>query len=357
MITETQIIEALKSVKYPGFSRDIISFGLVHDVNVTPQVISLKIILTANDSDIPQKIKASVEEKLLSLKTGHAIEISLTIKEPKQPPSSTGTPTPPTLPSCLKDVRYIIAIASGKGGVGKSTFSVNLACAFSQIIHNNQRLKIGLMDCDIYGPSTPLMIGVNQRPSITNNAIDPIENYGIRILSMGLLIDENAPVVWRGPMVTKTIQQFSTHVNWGPLDILVVDLPPGTGDAQLTLAQTLPLAGALIITTPQTAAVNVAARGAQMFFKVNVPIIGVAENMSFFEDPSTGKKERLFGEGGGTVVAEYLQTDLLGQVPLDPQIRIGCDRGIPIVIGNPDALAAKTFVSIAEKILSKLEKS
>lgn len=357
MITDTQVIETLKSVKYPGFTRDIISFGLVHDVTVTPHVISLKIILTAANPNIPEQIKASVEEKLLSLKSGHSIEISLTIKEPKQPPSSSGAPSTPSLPTCLKDVRHIIAIASGKGGVGKSTFSVNLACAFSQIIHNNKRLKIGLMDCDIYGPSTPLMIGVNERPSITDNAINPVENYGIRILSMGLLIDENAPVVWRGPMVTKTIQQFSTHVNWGPLDILVVDLPPGTGDAHLTLAQTLPLAGALIITTPQTAAVNVAARGAQMFFKVNVPIIGVAENMSFFEDPSTGQKMQLFGEGGGTIVAEHLQTDLLGQVPLDPQIRIGCDRGIPIVIGNPDALATKAFISIAEKILSKLERS
>lgn len=351
-MTEIQVIEALKSIKYPGFSRDIVSFGLIHDVVVTPQKISLKIIITAANPDIPQTIKSAVEEKLISLAHQRSIDVTLELKEPKSATPKTGTP--PALPACLKDVRYIVAIASGKGGVGKSTFSVNLACAFSQMTQNNERLRVGLMDCDIYGPSTPLMIGVNERPSITNNAIDPVENYGIRILSMGLLIDENAPVVWRGPMVTKTIQQFSTHVNWGPLDILLVDLPPGTGDAQLTLAQTLPLSGAVVITTPQTAAINVASRGAHMFFKVNVPILGVAENMSFFEDPS-GQKIHLFGEGGGNVVAENLQTSLLGQVPLDPEIRMGCDRGIPIVIGNPDAPASKEFFSIAQKILQKLQ--
>lgn len=217
-----------------------------------------------------------------------------------------------------------------------------------------QSRSVGLMDCDIYGPSIPLMMGIAQEPEIDGEFLIPVENFGIRVMSMGLLVDENTPVVWRGPMVMKTIQQFAANVKWGDLNLLVVDLPPGTGDAQLSLVQTLPLRGAVVVTTPQAAAFNVAKRGAMMFGKVNVPILGVAENMSYML-AADGSKQFIFGQGGGEKVAEFLETDLLGQVPLDPQVGLSSDHGIPIVVSNPDCQASQVFLSIAEQLLAKLD--
>ena len=211
------------------------------------------------------------------------------------------------------------------------------------------------MDCDIYGPSVPLMLGAAGRPEIEGDMIIPIENFGVSTMSMGFLVDQDTPVVWRGPMIMKTIQQFAQNVNWGELEILVVDLPPGTGDAQLSLVQTLPLEGAVIVTTPQPAASNVARRGARMFDKVNVPLIGVVENMSFLET-ADGTRQALFGEGGGSEIAQSLDTELLGQLPLDPNIRIGCDKGIPIVVSDPESKAAQEFMEIARQILNNLVK-
>ena len=210
------------------------------------------------------------------------------------------------------------------------------------------------MDCDIYGPSIPLMLGAVGQPHIQNNQILPLENFGVRTMSMGLLVDEDTPVVWRGPMIMKTIQQFAQNVNWGELEILVIDLPPGTGDAQLSLVQTIPLDGAIIVTTPQPAASNVARRGARMFDKVNVPHLGVVENMSYLEN-ADGSRQHLFGEGGGASTAESLETTLLGEIPIDPSIRIGCDKGIPIVISDPESPAAKEFFKIARQIIQALK--
>ena len=212
------------------------------------------------------------------------------------------------------------------------------------------------MDTDIYGPSVPLMLGAAGRPEIANDMIVPIENFGVRIMSMGFLIDDDTPVVWRGPMIMKTIQQFAQNVDWGELEILLVDMPPGTGDAQLSLVQTISLEGAVIVTTPQPAAFNVARRGARMFDKVNVPILGVVENMSYLESPN-GDRQTLFGEGGGAEIAKSLETELFGQIPLDPAIREGSDRGIPIVISDPDSPAAQEFTRIARQILQKLPKN
>jgi ATP-binding protein involved in chromosome partitioning len=210
------------------------------------------------------------------------------------------------------------------------------------------------MDCDIYGPSVPLMMGLEGRPEVEGESLVPLARHGVKVMSMGFLVDDNTPVVWRGPMVMKTIQQFVQNVKWGELDVLLVDLPPGTGDAQLSLVQTLPLDGAVLVTTPQTAATNVARKGGLMFQKVNVPLLGVAENMSWFEDAS-GTRQALFGEGGGATTAAALGTGLLGQVPLFPAIRAGGDCGMPVVVNDPSSRPAEVFRAIATDLLAKLK--
>jgi len=252
----------------------------------------------------------------------------------------------------LSGVKRIIAVASGKGGVGKSTLSVNLACALARMESNEGTpLRVGLMDCDLYGPSVPLLIGASGRPELVgDNILAPVESYGVKSISMGLLIDEESPVVWRGPMIMKTIQQFAHNVVWGDLDYLLIDLPPGTGDAQLSLAQILPLDGAILITTPQKAAVDVARRGARMFEKVNVPILGVVENMSFLLDEESGKKVHLFGQGGGATTAQALKCPFLGEIPLHEEVRLGGDHGTPVVVANEDNPSSKEICLIAEKI-------
>ncbi len=351
------LLAALRTVKYPGFSRDIVSFGLVRTTELHEGVARARLEITTADPEVPKKLHDASVAALRGVAGVKRAEVEVAVKvPPKTPGPATGT-SGVTAPSQLQKVRYRVAVASGKGGVGKSTFSVNLACAFAQLLAKKGGPRnVGLMDCDIYGPSTPLMLGVNARPEIEGELLQPVENFGVRLMSLGLLIDEDTPVAWRGPMVMKTIQQFASQVAWGELEVLVVDLPPGTGDAHITLAQTIPLSGAVIITTPQLAAVSVARRGAMLFDKVNVPLLGVAENMSFLENPD-GTRQHIFGEGGGPRAAIDLQTEFLGQVPLDPRVRVGGDRGIPLVVSHPDTLAGHAFLGIAERLLQKLEQT
>ncbi|WP_309383956.1 Mrp/NBP35 family ATP-binding protein [Cerasicoccus frondis] len=349
----TQIEQALKAVKYPGFSRDIVSFGLIKHIEFADGAAKVHLALTTADPRVPTQVKADVENTLAALDGVQTIDVTVAVSKPNTPPPAPGAsgrqvtgPAQQVLPG----VKHIIAVASGKGGVGKSTFAVNLACALDRVLTaEGRKRRVGLMDCDIYGPSAPLMMGISGQPEIQGEMLMPVENFNVRVMSMGLLIDEETPVVWRGPMIMKTIQQFAANVEWGELDFLVVDLPPGTGDAQLSLVQTLPLRGAIVVTTPQAAAVNVARRGAMMFGKVNVPIIGVAENMSYLEGPN-GSRQYIFGQGGGKRTAEALETDFLGEVPLEPLLREGADQGIPVVVSDPQLPASQVFISIAERL-------
>jgi ATP-binding protein involved in chromosome partitioning len=347
MLTQEAVVNALRAVKYPGYSRDIVSFGLVKEVVVRNDQIEVALQLTTADPRIAQGIKAEAELALRDLPG--AQQVTVHVRQPTAPASQAGQTTggadPWSNQARVPGLKRVIAVASGKGGVGKSTVAVNLACAFKHL-----GLAVGLLDCDIYGPSVPLMMGINERPTVSpEDKLVPPANYGVKLMSMGFLLDTDQPVIWRGPMIMKTIQQFVMQVDWGTLDCLLVDLPPGTGDAQLSLCQTVPLDGGVIVTTPQEASVGVVRKGIAMFQKVNVPILGLIENMSYFTTPE-GQRIEIFGHGGGANEAKRQNLPFLGEIPLYQEIRVGGDTGMPVVVSHADQPAAQAFITIADNM-------
>jgi ATP-binding protein involved in chromosome partitioning len=350
MVTADNIQEALKQVKYPGFSRDIVSFGLVRSATFTDGTAQVAVAITTSDPTVPTRLKAEIEKCLRALPGVKDVIIELAVSAAKAPPQPGGHPGWRTAPKGPSSV----AIASGKGWRRQVHFRRQPACALAQLLEARGRPSRRPDGLRHLRPVRATHDGPAGRPAIDGESLVPLERDGVKVMSMGFLVDDNTPVVWRCPMIMKTIQQFVKNVTWGELDILLVDLPPGTGDAQLSLVQTLPLDGAILVTTPQTAATNIARKGGLMFQKVNVPLLGVAENMSWFED-ANGNKQSLFGEGGGAITAELLGTALLGQVPLFAEIRAGGDTGHPVTVNNPDGKPAKVFREIAAGLLAKLK--
>jgi ATP-binding protein involved in chromosome partitioning len=344
--TESAVQEALKSVRYPGFSRDIVSFGLIKGVRIAEGEVTVQLSLTTNDPRVPQQIKEESEAAILALPHVSKATVLIDIKAPVQTPAGSGQPQA----TQIDGVKHVIAVASGKGGVGKSTVAANLAISL-----RTRGAAVGLCDCDMYGPSMGLMFGSNERPSANEETqqIQPIERHGIKLMSMGFLLEDGAPAILRGPMVTKYTQQFLRQVEWGTLDYLVLDLPPGTGDIQLTIVQTVALAGAVIVTTPQEVALIDARKAAAMFAKVNVPVLGLIENMSYFLSPSDGVRYDIFGRGGGEREAQRLGVPLLGQVPIDIPTREWGDRGTPVAAADPTGAVGQEFARIAGKLAER----
>ena len=346
MLTNETITNALKSVKYPGYSRDIVSFGIIKNIFITGDHVTVSIHLSSANQEVADQLKREAELVLQNLSQVKTARVDVTASATQ----AAGAASPWSGQNKVSGIKRVIAIASGKGGVGKSTVSVNLACALQKL-----GAKVGLLDCDIYGPSIPLMMGINQKPTLSaDEKMVPPENYGVKLMSMGFLIEGDAPVIWRGPMIMKTIQQFIHSVDWGDLDFLLVDLPPGTGDAQLSLCQTVPLDGGVIVTTPQEASLGVVRKGVAMFEKVNVPILGIVENMSYFTTPN-GERVEIFGHGGGRAEAERKGVSFLGEIPLFTEIRIGGDQGKPVAATAADSPAGKAFLQIAQALREKFD--
>jgi len=344
MPTNAQITELLKNINYPGFSRDIVSFGIVNNVVVTDTKITVSLILKTNDAKLEEQLRTAVETAVKKEYQAMSIEVTFTHQQPKAAQQA------PQQMSYLQNVKYKIAIASGKGGVGKSTVAVNLAIALAK-----EGMNVGLLDADIYGPSIPLMLDIKEQPMFDGKQLKPIEKFGVKFMSLGFLVDPNDPVIWRGALVTRALQQLMNDVDWSGVDIMLFDMPPGTGDAQLTLSQSVSLDGSVIVSTPQDVALLDAVKGVQMFRKVNVPIMGIIENMSYFVCPHCGGRTEIFDHGGVLRECKRLGTELLGEIPLDAEIRIGGDKGIPVVAANEANPQAQAFLEIARKIKAAIE--
>ncbi|MEX0694574.1 MAG: Mrp/NBP35 family ATP-binding protein [Rhodospirillales bacterium] len=366
-ITTNDILAALKNVTDPISGKDLVSAGIIQGLQTKDGNVAFAIEVPAERGSEMEPLRKMAEDTVFALKGVVSATVVLTAERPAQKADHSGhahaqgggqtkpgQPVPPKAQGdLLPGVRSIIAVASGKGGVGKSTTAVNIALGIAA-----GGRRVGLLDADIYGPSMPRMMGISGRPnSADGKTLDPMENYGIKVMSIGFMVDEETPMIWRGPMVQSALEQMMRDVNWGELDVLVVDMPPGTGDAQLTMAQRVPLTGAVIVSTPQDIALLDARKGLNMFRKVDVPVFGIVENMSYFLCPDNGIRYDIFGHGGAKREAERLGVDFLGEVPIEIAIREMSDAGTPITVADPECQSAVNYRAIAEKVWTKIEAS
>ncbi|MBV8491906.1 MAG: Mrp/NBP35 family ATP-binding protein [Alphaproteobacteria bacterium] len=357
-LTENQVLDALGAVRDPERNGDIVSLGMVTGVVIRDGNVGFAIEVEPERGPRLEPLRKAAERAVEALPEVVSVTAVLTA-EAKPPPGSRGGPQGAAQSAAAQGagknalapgVRAIVAVASGKGGVGKSTVAVNLALGLKA-----NGLSVGVLDADIYGPSMPRMLGITGKPQMADAKIlKPMENYGLKCMSIGFLVPEDTPMIWRGPMVMSALQQMLRDVAWGALDIMIVDMPPGTGDAQLTMAQQVALAGAVIVSTPQDIALIDARKGLAMFQKVNVPVLGIIENMSYFLCPHCGERSDIFSHGGARRESERLRTDFLGEVPLDLAIRETSDEGRPITVSQPGSPYAQTFRDIAAKIWEKV---
>ena len=346
-LTQDALRAALAKVVDPASGRDIIAAGLVGDISTRDGLVQVSLLTDRAHAAAMEPVRLAAESALAAVPGVRNASAVLTAHKPGAPPAAA-----PSKPVLLPDVKAIVAIASGKGGVGKSTTAVNLAVALAQL-----GLKVGLLDADIYGPSLPRMLGLNRKPEIRGDKMIPLDAWGLKAMSIGFLVEEETPMIWRGPMVMGALEQMMGQVEWGSLDIMLVDMPPGTGDAQLTMAQRVSLAGAVIVSTPQDIALIDARRGVRMFERTKVPVLGLIENMSMFVCPNCQHESHIFGHGGARAEAQRLGTEFLGEIPLLLDIRTGADAGTPVVAAAPDGPAAKAFTAIAKRLWEKLGKS
>ena len=342
---------ALTTVKYPGFSRDIVSFGLVKDITVSPEgAVVIELLIESKNADVPRFIYENVMATVKELPGVKKLDVNIEHHAPKSNKVANND-DPADWKSSVPGVKHVIAVSSGKGGVGKSTVSANLAVALSRLGY-----KTGLLDLDIYGPSMALMFGTTERPGCSDKEqFLPVEAHGVKLLSMALLVDGDTPLAVRGPLATRYVQQFLRDVEWGGLDFLILDMPPGTGDIQLTIVQTVRLAGAVIVTTPQEVALIDARKAVGLFQRVNTPILGLVENMSYFHCPSDNNIYHIFGQGGGEREAARLGVPLLGKLPLDTQTRACGDAGSPVALEDPETNpVSAAFRSVAAGLAAGL---
>lgn len=371
-VTKEVVTERLRSVSGPDFSGNIVDLGMLSEIFIADGKVFFSITVPAERADHMEPLRAAAERVVKAIPGVNGAVVTLTAEkkgggmeaapparpapQPRPTPSSARAPQPaPPSRSPGKrgvpGIEAIVAVASGKGGVGKSTTSVNLALGLAA-----NGLKVGVLDADIYGPSMPKLLGIHGRPeSADGKILKPMQNYGLKVMSMGFLVDEETPMIWRGPMVVSALTQMLREVEWGQLDVLVVDMPPGTGDAQLTMAQQVPLAGAVIVSTPQDLALIDARKGLNMFRKVDVPLLGIVENISYFIAPDTGKRYDIFGHGGARREAERLGVAFLGEVPLEMGIRESSDAGKPVTVSRPDGPEARIYRDIAAKVWQRLQ--
>jgi ATP-binding protein involved in chromosome partitioning len=357
IITEEQILDALRTVDDPDLHRDLVTLGMVRDVKICGGTVAFTVVLTTPACPLKAKIEADCRDAVGRIAGVHTLNIDMTAQVTT---GRRGGGVSAAAGGLLAPgVKHVIAVGSGKGGVGKSTVAANLAAALAET-----GAKVGLMDADVYGPTVPILLGLEDEEMKQVGVrlpdgnvvakIEPLRAHGVACVSVGFLVGPGQPVVWRGPMLAKIITQFLGDVQWGDLDYLLVDLPPGTGDVSMTLAQSIPLTGAVIVMTPQDVAASIAVKSVRMFQKLDVPILGVVENMSYFIAPDTGKAYHIFGHGGGQEAAEELKIPFLGEIPLDIPTRVGSDEGEPVVVAQPDSAQATVFREIAQRLAARI---